>query len=209
MEKYCRITDLNNADLAEFRKRAIIECGGSDEHLHYKGYHSKFMEILDKNNVKRKEDIYRFTDEKWYRTKFDHIDTFYAADGKITSISGVIEYNNWVRTAVYQFALREYSKEYPSRYFWKGGFLERAIEYAKVNNKKGVFMTFYPHNAQLKALCKKLIDGTGIPTSTGNYELIRALKFKGMHSFNDVDQNFFVIELNNNQFNIDEIHQAQ
>lgn len=197
-----RIFDKHHPDLIEFRERAIIECGGTKEHLTYTGYHSKFMQMLD---VKRKEDIYRFTDEKWNRTEFDHIDCHYADDGKITSISGALQYGQWMRGGIYHFALKEYTKKYPSRLFWKQGHLERLYSYALEKDLNGVFISIYPHDRRLQALCKKLKDGSGIPTPTNNYKLIRALKYRGNHVFNDVPQEFFVLGENSVSFEFADI----
>ena len=197
---YCRIHQIDHPDLTEFRKKAIEECGGSADMVHYKGSHKNFMLMLEQKGIERKEDIYRFTDEKWFRTKFDHIDCHYVED-KISCISGVVDVDGWMKTAVYHFNLREYSRKYPSRLFWKGGFLDRLIDYSK-GSKKGVFISIYPHNNALKALCKKLKDGTGIPTETNNHELIRALKYRGTHMYNDVEQDFFVLEFGANKFDI-------
>lgn len=197
--KYARIHQLDHPDLTEFRERAIKECGGEGLRP-FRGYHSEFKKLAPET---RQEDIYRFTDEKWYRTHFDHIDCHYV-DDKISCISGVVDCNGWMKAAVYHFNLREYAKTYPSRLFWKGGFLDRLIDYSQ--DKKGVFISIYPHNNALKALCKKLKDGTGIPTETNNHELIRSLKYKGTHLYNDVEQDFFVLEFGSNDFNFKEIN---
>lgn len=191
--KYVRIHQLDYPDLLEFRKRAVIECSGTEDMIYYRGYHSRFKKLCEELNVSRIEDIYRFTDEKWFSTKFDHIDCHYV-DDKISCISGVVDVNGWMKAAVYHFNLREYAKTHPSRLFWKGGFLDRLIDYSKLLNKKGVFISIYPHNKALQALCKKLKDGTGIPTETNNYELIRSLKYRGTHIYNHVPQDFFVLE---------------
>src|SRR6056300_1058796 len=114
--------DKDHPDLLEFRKRAIIECGGTEDLVHYRGYHSNFLNICKGH---RKEDIYRFTDEKWHRTTFDFIDCHYADDNTITNISGAIRYNNWMRGGVYHFGLREYSKKYPSVLFQPDGHLSK------------------------------------------------------------------------------------
>lgn len=185
--RYERITDLDHPDLFVFRERAIAECGGEGLRS-FKGYHHQFKEIAPQ---KRQEDIYRFTDEKWYNTNFDHIDCHYV-DDKISSISGAIECNGWMKVACYHFNLKEYSKTYPSRLFWKGGFLERAIDYS--SDKKGVFIYIYPHNRALEVLCEKLKNGSGIPTETGNQELIRRLKYRGSENYNNVVQELFAIE---------------
>lgn len=185
--RYERITDLSHPDLVVFRERAIQECGGGKLRS-FRGYHSDFKMFAPE---KRQEDIYRFTDQKWYDTNFDYIDCHYVGD-KISSISGAIDCNGWMKVAAYHFNLKEYARTHPSRLFWKGGFLERAIEYS--TDKKGVFIYIYPHNRGLTAFCNKLKDGTGIPTETGNHDLIRKLQYKGSHEYENVQQELFAIE---------------
>lgn len=185
--RYQRITDLAHPDLTLFRERAIAECGGAGLRQ-FEGYHSEFKKIAPEA---RQEDIYRFTDGKWYGTDFEYVDCHYV-DDKISSISGVIDCNGWMKVAAYHFNLKEYSKTYPSRLFWKGGFLERAIDYSQ--DKKGVFIGIYPHNRALRVLCKKLKNGSGIPTETGNQELIRRLQYRQSHVYNSVEQELFAIE---------------
>lgn len=192
--KYVRITNLDHPDLTLFRERAIAECGGAGLR-DFKGYHSEFKKIAP---LTRQEDIYRFTDEKWYRTEFDHIDCHYV-DDKISCIAGTVNCNDWMKGAMYHFNLKEYAKTHPSRLFWKGGFLERLIDYSQ--DKKGVFIYIYPHNRALVALCEKLKNGTGIPTETNNHQLIRSLQYRGSHTYNNVQQELFAIEFADEKIN--------
>ena len=200
-----RIYNKNHDDLYKFRISAIEECGGNARHIMMSTPYPNIVKVLNEYGANRIEDIYRFTEGKWNSTEFDHIDCHYADDGKITSISGALQYGQWMRGGIYHFALKEYTKKYPSRLFWKQGHLERLHSYALEKGLNGVFISIYPHNRRLQALCKKLKDGSGIPTPTSNYKLIRALKYRGSHVFNGVPQEFFVLEGNSVKFNISSI----
>lgn len=193
MSKYCRIIDKHHPDLTAFRIQSILECGGTEEFLNY-----DYKDVMN-SNANRKEDIWRFTNIKWNDTSFDHIDCHYADDVNITCISGAVIIGDWIKGAVYHFGLRKYAKQYPSRLFWDGGFLDRLKEYALDNNKLGIFITIFPHEPRLKTLCKKLKDGSGI-TTQANINLIRSLKYRGTHEYNYCKQEFFAVELTNQLF---------
>lgn len=196
MPNYCRVFELYHSGLTEFRKQAIIECGGTEEYLEY-----SYEEIMN-SNAHRKEDIWRFANKKWYETNFDHIDCHYDDDGNITCISGAVVVGDWIKGGVYHFGLKKYAKQYPSRLFWKDGLLDRLIEYAEIRCKLGIFITIYPHERRLQTLCKKLKDGSGIATQTGNIQLIRSLKYRGLHEYNNCMQEFFAIELTDKQLDV-------
>jgi hypothetical protein len=159
---------------------------------------------LINSGAARIEEIYRFTEEKWSRTAFDFIDCHYAPDGKITNIAGAKQYGCWMRGAIYHFGLKKYCLAYPSILFQPNGQLNALIEYVRHLNLKGIFISIYPHENRLRALSKALKSSTGIST-TGDINLIRMLRYKGTYMFNNVLQDFFVIELDKNHFDISEI----
>jgi len=189
----------NHIDLYKFRLEAIKECNGKEELINFKGSYQNFIKLTTDN--KRREDIYRFTDEKWSRTEFTFVQCHYVDVGIISNISGVKVYNNWIKGAMYHFALQKYSKEYPSVFFSKFGHLSRLIQLAKNKNLYGVFISILPHNKKLSLLCKALKKGTGIPTK-GDISLIRQFKFAGSFQYNNVLQDFFVLSLNGENFDI-------
>jgi hypothetical protein len=190
-----RIYNKNYNDLYKFRISAIEECGGNAKHVIMQSSHKNIIKVLKEYGVHRIEDIYRFTNSKWQTTDFDFIDAHYAEDGNITNISGAKQYNNWLRGGIYHFGLKAYSKQYPSVLFQNNGHLQRLIDYCKEENLNGVFISIYPHTTRLQALCRALKSGTSIPT-TGDINLIRRLKYAGTHTFNNVEQEFFVLECN-------------
>jgi len=196
LPKYLRQFNKHHPDITKFRISAIEECGGNKEYLNY-----SYEQVMN-SDAHRKEDIWRFTDIKWNETDFDHIDCHYGEDGNITCISGAVIIGDWIKGAVYHFGLRKYAKQYPSRLFWPDGLLDRLIEYAEISYKLGVFITIFPHEPRLKTLCKKLKDGSGIATQTGNIQLIRSLKYRGLHEYNHCMQEFFAIELTDKKLDI-------
>jgi len=202
--KIKRIYDKYDNDLYKFRISAIVECGGAPKHVKMTSHYDNVYKVLSDHGVKRIEDVYRFTDGKWKNTDFDFIDAHYSDDGCITNISGAKQYKNWMRGAIYHFGLKAYSSKYPSVLFQPDGHLDRLVEYAKEKNLNGIFISIFPHNSRLEALCSKLRFNTGIPT-TGNIDLIRQLTYRGTHVLNGVDQQFFVVELNNSIFKITDI----
>lgn len=198
-----RIFDKNHPDLTTFRQKAIEECGGHVSHLTLTGSYSNITTLLKEYGAHRIEDIYRFTDEKWNRTGFDFIDAHYS-NGVITNIAGAKQYGLWMRGAIYHFGLREYSKKHPSVLFQPNGQLDSLIKYASEKKLNGIFISIYPHESRLKALSRALKSGSGIST-TGDINLIRKLTYRGTYCFNDVNQDFFVIELTDKKFDISQI----
>jgi hypothetical protein len=194
-----RIYDKYHSDLYKFRMSAIHECGGASKHIMMQSSHKNIIKVLKEHGVHRIEDIYRFTESKWQTTEFNFIDAHYADDGNITNISGAKHYNNWLRGGIYHFGLKAYSKQYPSILFQPNGHLQRLINYSIQQELSGIFISIYPHTRRLQALCRALKTGSGIPT-TGDINLIRRLKYAGTHMFNDVEQDFFVVETNNITF---------
>ena len=199
-----RIFDKNHNDLTKFRISAIEECGGRAEQLTLTGSYKDIINKLEKHGAHRPEDIYRFIDEKWNRTNFDHVDVNYADDGNITNISGALVYNNWMRGAIYHFGLRKYSKQYPTILFRHEGQLGRLMEYSKNKKLDGIFISIYPHEKRLETLCHRLKENKGIPTA-GDIDLIRLLNYRGNHMFNNVLQEFFAIEFSEKKFDINDI----
>lgn len=198
-----RITDKNSDDLFKFRMAAIEECGGAAKHVMMQSNYKNITRILKDYGATRIEDIYRFTESKWSTTQFDFIDAHYSDNGDITNISGALQYNNWLRIGIYHFGLKKYSSMYPSVLFQPNGHLDRALDYCKNKNLDGIFISVFPHNNKLKAFSKALKKKTGISTQA-DINLIRKLKFKGSFVLNDVEQDFFVVELGK-EFSITDI----
>jgi hypothetical protein len=199
-----RILNKDAPDLFNFRIAAIEECGGAAKHVMMSTSYNNIYKVLSEYGASRIEDIYRFTESKWSQTKFDFIDAHYAEDGNITNISGALKYNNWIRGGIYHFGLRKYSKQYPSILFQTNGHLQRLIDYSMQQGLEGVFISIYPHVPRLRALCNALKRGTSIST-TGDINLIRKLQYAGTYSFNNVPQEFFVVQLNNSVFKLGDI----
>ena len=194
-----RIYNKNHDDLYKFRISAIEECGGSARHIMMSTPYPNIVKVLNRYGANRIEDIYRFTEKKWQTTEFDFIDCHYAADGNITNISGAKKYNKWLRGGIYHFGLKKYSIEYPSILFQPNGHLQRLVDYGIEHQLTGVFISIYPYTRRLQAFCKALKSGTSIPT-TGDINLIRMLKYAGTYTFNNVEQEFFVVETTNTTF---------
>lgn len=199
-----RIYNKNHDDLYKFRISAIEECGGDARHVMMQSSYDNIVKVLNRYGATRTEDIYRFTEGKWNSTEFDFIDCHYANDGNISNISGAKQYNSWLRFGIYHFGLKKYSNQYPSILFQPNGHLQRVIQYGIENQLTGVFINIYPHTRRLYALCRALKSGTSIPT-TGDINLIRMLKYAGTYTFNNVEQEFFTVNLNNKLFNISSI----
>ena len=202
-----RIYNKDHDDLYKFRISAIKECGGDAKHVMMSTPYPNIVNVLTAYGAHRIEDIYRFTNSKWQTTDFDFIDAHYAEDGNITNISGAKQYNNWLRGGIYHFGLKAYSKQYPSILFQNLGHLQRLIEYSTQHHLNGVFISIYPHTTRLQALCRALKSGTSIPT-TGDINLIRKLKYAGTYMLNGVEQEFFVLEGNKKEFNINDIYKS-
>jgi hypothetical protein len=199
-----RIFNKDDLDLFNFRVSAIEECGGKAEHVNINLNYKSTIQILKIAGVTRIEDAYRFTAGKWNKTEFDFIDAHYSLTGEITNISGSKQYNQWMRGGMYHFGLRKYSNQYPSVLFQDSGHLVRLIEYCNKKELNGIFISIYPHENRLKALSRALKIGRSIPTSA-KIELIRKLKYKGSYIFNNVLQDFFVLELKDTVFSFDDI----
>ncbi|MBY0384606.1 hypothetical protein K2X05_05555, partial [bacterium] len=135
---------------------------------------------------------------KWLATEFDHIDVVYVGSD-IACISGARIYKTWIRGAMFYFGLHKYRKHHGSALFKADGNFERLLSYAKEKNLHGLFISIYPHEKRLKTLCRRLKEARSIPTE-GRLDLIRSLKYRGTHTFNNVCQEFFAIEIEGTEF---------
>jgi len=200
-KKFVRITQLDHPDLTKFRKAAILDCGGNETDIELSDGHTAILEQLTDRNIKEAEEIYRYTNDKWYSTEFESVDAFYV-DDQIVGISGSKIYGNWMRGAMYYYQLKHTRKDHSTLFFRDGGQLPRLIEHAKELGCYGVFITIWPHSSQLKALTKRMRLGKSIPTP-GNLDLIRMMKFKGISKFHGVIQDFYVYEFDTYRFKFD------
>lgn len=201
LKKFVRIKQLDHPDLIKFRKAAIVDCGGDESDITLSGGHTAILEELKSRNIMEIEEIYRYTNDKWYSTEFESVDAFYVGN-EIVGISGSKMYGNWMRGAMYYYQLKKTRKEHSTLFFRNKGQLPRLIEHSKILGCHGVFITIWPHSSQLKALTKRMRSGKSIPTP-GNIDLIRMMKFKGISKFHGVTQDFYVHEFDNHRFKFD------
>tara|TARA_B100000424_G_C22892568_1_gene474803 strand:- start:310 stop:915 length:606 start_codon:yes stop_codon:yes gene_type:complete len=186
-------------DLIKFRLNLLNEWCIDENWLNYEGSYSQLIEHNKILNGKA-EDIYKISNSKWKKLELDFFYCHYDKNSnEITNISGVKNHNEWIRIGINHFALKKYSKIYPSIFFKPQGPFEESYNFVKKYNMKGLFLTVYKHNKKLQAL-SKVYKGRGVSTPA-KIDYIRMLKFAGEYKWNNVMQDFFVVEYKE-KFNI-------
>ena len=181
----------------------MIECGGNADHISLIGSYKTILTSLEADGTTAIEDAYRYTDQKWGKTNFDHIDAYYV-NNEISCISGVMQYGEWMKGAVYHYNLKKYSVHNRTLFFSDGGMLDRLADYAKQQNKLGVFISIWPHEPKLSALCKRLKENRSIPT-TGNLSKIRSMIYQGTTEIQGVPQDVFALSFTAEQLDLDSL----
>jgi hypothetical protein len=199
-QMYARLNS-NDPSLTKFRRNVMLECGADPDDTLVDYTFSNLSKKYQGNP--RIEDIYRYTKLKWDSTHFDHVDTHWV-DDEVSCISGAVRYGSWIKGAVYHYNLRKYSIENRTLLFKDGGMLDRLIAYAEELGLDGVFISVYPHNQKLKSLVKRLKNGLSIPT-TGNLEKIRSLRYHGVETINNIQQEIFYHPMKENGVKLDQI----
>lgn len=199
---FYRIFNKNDTSLLRFRQAVVRECGGDIEdattNYTYDGLSRKY------GRNQNTENMYRYTNFKWNSTNFDHIDTYWVNDDDISCISGAIITKGWIKGAIFHYNLREFSTHNRTIFFRDGGMLDRLVDYAVMRDLLGVYISIFPHEPKLQALCKRLREGRSIPT-TGNLEKIRSMKYVGTYMYNGVDQDFFALPIRDACFSFEAI----
>ena len=181
-----RQIDPCGSDVYAFRKEIICIDEKSDE---------RFLHDIISYSSTIPEEVWKFSKKKWESIGFDGLFGVYY-NGELAAISGSKLYgakSEYVRLGMMYYVLKRFRESVRSTLWSQGGMIETALCYHKLTS--GIdysFVSIYPHNSKLTALCATLLRRKGYGQIGNGVTHIDLMKSFTMHNrpiyFNGVFQ---------------------
>lgn len=148
--------DSNSADVYAFRREIICTDEKSDERF-----------LIDDIPYSKEfpEEVWKFSKKKWESIEFDGLFGVYY-NGELAAISGSKLYGHnkeYLRIGMMYYVLKKFRVSVRSTLWRPGGMISAALDYHKARGPiKYSFVSIYPHNSKLVALCAAISRGTGM-----------------------------------------------
>lgn len=197
------LVDEKDPLLLDFRKKVIFEdCENFPKDVFERSYRYEELKRIVNNDTF--EDGWRFSNEKFNRTKWHHI-LVQKHKEKIVTFSGAILHGKYLKVGVFHYFLNKFRTipELRGSLFRSNGFIYNHIVHSKDENIKGVFFTVFEHNTQLSRYVKYL-HTKKFMVEQHNMNLIHEIKPGGIVKYKGVPQSLFYLSLSSD-FDLEEL----
>lgn len=157
-------------DMYNFRKEIIC----IDEHAS-----ENFLHTIIQYQINIPEEVWKFSKKKWDSIAFDGLFGVYY-NGELAAISGSKLYGprkEYVRVGMMYYVLKRFRKLVRSTLWSPGGMIDSALRYHKLTSEiEYSFVSIYPHNSKLLALCAVMSRRLGYGQLGNGKEHISCMK---------------------------------
>lgn len=134
--------------LTEFRKQVLLENGGTEDLLRHSFRHREVMERFPDSNGA--EDLYKFSKEKWEKTKFHSVEACLVDDRVVSISTCTVVSPRLMRILMFLYTLKDHRKTIRGHVFSEDGFFARHVTQARALGLPAVFLSVYPHSRKLE-----------------------------------------------------------